>query len=183
MDCCIKVTGRGAGPVVDQLTQHLDQLAGPIAPTDGSLSWACCSDWCESIIVPLPRGEIPLMVDRLVAGWSAYPVCAVACPAGLRSRAVDPSTVSALLAQIGYRQRVGERCRPAVRRPLTSTDPGCRLRLVSLSAEAAEHCFVRTGGAVEADAVARAAHRPAGNRLTAEEVFGDAHGRVGEQPM
>eukprot|EP00969_Alexandrium_andersonii_P226704 10011422-Alexandrium_andersonii.AAC.1 len=56
----------------------------------------------------MPRSEIPLMVDRLVAGWSAYPFCAVICPAGLRFRAVDPNTTSALLAQIGYHQRVGE---------------------------------------------------------------------------
>eukprot|EP00969_Alexandrium_andersonii_P019862 866303-Alexandrium_andersonii.AAC.1 len=100
----------------------------------------------------MPRGEIPLVVGRLVAGWSAYPFCAVTCPGGLRFRAVDPSTTSALLAKIGYRQRIGEWFRPVVLQPLTSSDPGCRLRMVSLSAEAAAECFVRTGGAVEADA-------------------------------
>eukprot|EP00969_Alexandrium_andersonii_P226921 10020720-Alexandrium_andersonii.AAC.1 len=46
--------------------------------------------------------------------------------------------MSASLAQVGYHQRVGEWYRPVALRPLTSSDPGCRLRLVSLSAEAAE---------------------------------------------
>eukprot|EP00969_Alexandrium_andersonii_P133359 5897587-Alexandrium_andersonii.AAC.1 len=87
------------------------------------------------------------MIGRLVAGWSAYPFCAVACPAGLRFRAVDPDTMSAMLAQIGYGQRASEWFRPVVLRPLASSDPGCRLRMVSLSAEAAVQCFVRTGGA------------------------------------
>eukprot|EP00969_Alexandrium_andersonii_P080282 3538530-Alexandrium_andersonii.AAC.1 len=75
-------------------------------------------------MVPLPRGEIPLMIDRLVAGWSASPFRAVACLAGLRFGAVDPRAMSALLAQIGFRQRVGGRRRPAMLRPLASSDPG-----------------------------------------------------------
>eukprot|EP00969_Alexandrium_andersonii_P151846 6714554-Alexandrium_andersonii.AAC.1 len=49
-----------------------------------------------------------------------------------------------LLAQIGYRERVGGWYRPVVLRPLTSSDPGCRLRMASLAAEAAAQCFVLT---------------------------------------
>eukprot|EP00969_Alexandrium_andersonii_P028159 1228652-Alexandrium_andersonii.AAC.1 len=44
-----------------------------------------------------------------------------------------------LLARIGYNERVGEWHRPVVSRPLTASDPGCRLRMVSLAAEAAAH--------------------------------------------
>eukprot|EP00969_Alexandrium_andersonii_P117780 5209843-Alexandrium_andersonii.AAC.1 len=55
-------------------------------------------------------------------------------------------------------------------RPLTSSDPGCRLRLASPSAESAEQCFVRAGGAVEADAVARAAHRQSVTGMTAQSL-------------
>eukprot|EP00969_Alexandrium_andersonii_P082858 3653804-Alexandrium_andersonii.AAC.1 len=58
-----------------------------------------------------------------------------------------------LPAQIGYGDRVGEWHRPVVLRHLTSNDPGCRLRVASLAAEAAAQCFVLTGGAAEADAV------------------------------
>eukprot|EP00969_Alexandrium_andersonii_P333523 14740248-Alexandrium_andersonii.AAC.1 len=57
-----------------------------------------------------------------------------------------------LLAQIGDHERVGEWHRPVALRPLTASDPGCRLRMVSLAAEAAAQCFVLTGGAAEADA-------------------------------
>eukprot|EP00969_Alexandrium_andersonii_P331235 14639958-Alexandrium_andersonii.AAC.1 len=66
-------------------------------------------------------------------------------------------------------------------RPFTSSDPGCWLRLASLSAEAAGQRFVRAGGAVEADTVAHAAHRLTGDRFAAQEVFGDAHDRADEQ--
>eukprot|EP00969_Alexandrium_andersonii_P143194 6330165-Alexandrium_andersonii.AAC.1 len=75
------------------------------------------------------------MIGRLVSGWSAYPFCAVACPAGLRFRALSPRDMVVLLAQIGYHERVGEWHRPVVLRPLTASDPGCRLRMVSLAAE------------------------------------------------
>eukprot|EP00969_Alexandrium_andersonii_P275709 12185153-Alexandrium_andersonii.AAC.1 len=88
-----------------------------------------------------------------------------------------------LLAQIGYGERAGEWHRPVVLRPLTSSDPGCRLRMASLAAEAAVQCFVLTGGAAEADAVSRAAGRLAGNRFSAKEVVGDAHDRTGQQIM
>eukprot|EP00969_Alexandrium_andersonii_P023827 1040042-Alexandrium_andersonii.AAC.1 len=74
-----------------------------------------------------------------------------------------------MLAQIGYNERVRAWRRPVVLRPLTSSDPGCRLRMVSLAADAAAQCFVLTGGAVEADVVGRAAGRITGNRFTAEE--------------
>eukprot|EP00969_Alexandrium_andersonii_P282661 12496388-Alexandrium_andersonii.AAC.1 len=55
--------------------------------------------------------------------------------------------------------------------------------MVSLVAEAAVQCFVLTGGAVDADAVARAANRLTGYRITAEEVVGDAHDCTGQQIM
>eukprot|EP00969_Alexandrium_andersonii_P206856 9138486-Alexandrium_andersonii.AAC.1 len=55
--------------------------------------------------------------------------------------------------------------------------------MASLAAEAAAQCFVFTGGAVEADAVGRAAGRLTGNRFSAEEVVGDAHDRSGQQIM
>eukprot|EP00969_Alexandrium_andersonii_P330307 14597689-Alexandrium_andersonii.AAC.1 len=71
-----------------------------------------------------------------------------------------------MLSQIEYQRRVSERRRPVVLRPLTSSDPGCWLRLASLSTESAERCCVRAGGALEA--VARAAHRWTGNRFTAQ---------------
>eukprot|EP00969_Alexandrium_andersonii_P050415 2213604-Alexandrium_andersonii.AAC.1 len=74
-----------------------------------------------------------------------------------------------LLAQIGYGERVGEWYRPVVLRPLTSNDPGCRLRMASLAAKAATQCFVLAGGAAEVDAVGRAAGRLTGNRFSAEE--------------
>eukprot|EP00969_Alexandrium_andersonii_P220428 9736147-Alexandrium_andersonii.AAC.1 len=75
-----------------------------------------------------------------------------------------------LLAQIGHCERAGDWHRPVVLRPLTASDPGCRLRVVSLAAEAAAQRFVLTGGAAEADAVGRAAGRVTGNRFSAEEV-------------
>eukprot|EP00969_Alexandrium_andersonii_P092378 4078755-Alexandrium_andersonii.AAC.1 len=62
------MTGRGAAALYQQIAQQLDRLAGPVAATDGFLSWARDSDWRESVIAPTPRSEIPLMVDRLVAG-------------------------------------------------------------------------------------------------------------------
>eukprot|EP00969_Alexandrium_andersonii_P080565 3551156-Alexandrium_andersonii.AAC.1 len=68
LECSSKVTGRGAMALAQQVAQRLDQLAGPVSATDGFLSWAWDSDWRESVIFPTPRGEIPLMVDRLVAG-------------------------------------------------------------------------------------------------------------------
>eukprot|EP00969_Alexandrium_andersonii_P216225 9550680-Alexandrium_andersonii.AAC.1 len=71
--------------------------------------------------------------------------------------------MTVLLTQIGYFERVREWHRPVVLRPLTASDPGCRLRMLCLSAEAATQCFVLTGGAAEADSVGRAAHRATGN--------------------
>eukprot|EP00969_Alexandrium_andersonii_P311709 13773650-Alexandrium_andersonii.AAC.1 len=68
----------------------------------------------------MPRGEIPLIVGRLVDGWSAYLLCAVACPAGVRCRALSPHGMVVLLAQVGYHERVGEWYRPVALRPLTS---------------------------------------------------------------
>eukprot|EP00969_Alexandrium_andersonii_P348355 15403876-Alexandrium_andersonii.AAC.1 len=47
------------------------------------------------------------MIGRLVAGWSAYPFCAVTCPAGLRFRALSPRGMTILLAQIGYHDSPG----------------------------------------------------------------------------
>eukprot|EP00969_Alexandrium_andersonii_P197084 8707846-Alexandrium_andersonii.AAC.1 len=123
------------------------------------------------------------MIGRLVAGWSTYPFCAVACQAGLRFRALSTHNMLVLLTQIGYHERVREWRRPVVFRPLTASDPGCRLRMLSLAAEAAAHCFALTGGAAEADAVGRSANRFTGNRFTAEEVVGDPHDRSGQQIM
>eukprot|EP00969_Alexandrium_andersonii_P037072 1624252-Alexandrium_andersonii.AAC.1 len=65
------------------------------------------------------------MIGRLVAGWSAYPFCAVVRPAGLRFRAADPPTTTALLAQIGCPEHVGEWYLPVVLRPITPSGPGC----------------------------------------------------------
>eukprot|EP00969_Alexandrium_andersonii_P330168 14590749-Alexandrium_andersonii.AAC.1 len=45
IECSIKVTGRGAPALAQQLVQHLDQLTGPVAATEGFLSWARDSDW------------------------------------------------------------------------------------------------------------------------------------------
>eukprot|EP00969_Alexandrium_andersonii_P013143 573583-Alexandrium_andersonii.AAC.1 len=91
--------------------------------------------------------------------------------------------MTVLLAQIGYHETVREWHRPVVLRPLTASDPGCRLRMLSLAAEAAAHCFVLTGGAAEADAVGRSANRFTGNRFTAEEVVGGPRDRSGQQTM
>eukprot|EP00969_Alexandrium_andersonii_P313957 13870092-Alexandrium_andersonii.AAC.1 len=68
-------------------------------------------------------------------------------------------------------------------RPVPGADGGTRLRLVSVAADAVEHCFVLTAGSHSADAVRRAAERMARVAFTAREVLADAGDGSGEHVM
>eukprot|EP00969_Alexandrium_andersonii_P241986 10686996-Alexandrium_andersonii.AAC.1 len=63
---------------------------------------------------------------------------------------------------LGYRTRLREWFQPVAMRPICRKDIGTRLRLASVSTEAAAACFVWTEGAVSARQVADAARARAG---------------------